>query len=137
KPGKLGLLEGNCPNCSGGIAINQVEKCAFCGAMLRSGRFDWVLAEITQASVWRGEDTYHPPSGLPLIRARDPGFNRVALEDRASVIFWRLAAADRRGSVDPLRPCATAEFCAIHEATFQAQRGGDGGRSFLGDRSVG
>ena len=52
KIGKDGLIEGNCPNCGAAIEMNQNANCAHCGAMLRSGQYDWVLAEITQDSEW-------------------------------------------------------------------------------------
>ena len=32
--------------------MNQNANFAHCGAMLRSGQYDWVLAEITQDSEW-------------------------------------------------------------------------------------
>src|SRR5207249_4219980 len=45
---KPGLIEGNCPNCGVAVEMNQNANCTHCGAMLRSGQYDWVLAEITQ-----------------------------------------------------------------------------------------
>ena len=68
------------------------------------------------------------------MRERDPGLDPLALEDRASVIFWRKAAADRTGKIDPLRKMATDGFCrqyAPHLATV------DGVRRFVGDCAVG
>lgn len=40
-----------CPNCGATIEgiDTEVGKCEFCGSMLNSGEFDWVLSEITQA----------------------------------------------------------------------------------------
>ena len=51
-----GLIEGNCPNCGAAIEMNQSAQCAHCKALLRSGEYDWVLTEITQASEWSGVD---------------------------------------------------------------------------------
>jgi tellurite resistance protein len=69
-----------------------------------------VLSEITQQSEWeRSSD--RPIPGLNAFRQRDPSFDPQALEDRASVIFWRRASADRIGKIDPIRKAATEEFC--------------------------
>ncbi len=41
----------NCPKCGGELPkeTGEVAKCEFCGSMINSGEFDWVLSEITQA----------------------------------------------------------------------------------------
>src|SRR5262249_35452521 len=122
-----GLIEGTCPNCGAKIEMNQNANCAHCGAMLRSGLFDWVLTEITQESEWAGSDRTDLPSVRTLV-ARDPEFNLQDLEDRASVMFWRLAAAERLRKNDTLRKIATPEFC---EAFTRPDE------SYLGDRAVG
>jgi len=131
---KPGLIEGHCPNCGAELAMNQSAKCQYCGALLRSGTFDWVLAEITQQSEWRigrrGE-----VSGADALRRSDPAFNRVDLEDRVSVMFWRKSAADLAGKVDPLRKIATDDFCARYQTSLAA--GADGQRQFWGDCAVG
>jgi hypothetical protein len=100
-PGKPGLLEGNCPNCGAPISINESANCTNCNALLRSGQYDWVLSEITQASEWR-PGAHAAVPGLSELRQRDPEVNVQSLEDRASVIFWRKAAADRIGKIDPM-----------------------------------
>ncbi len=106
-----GLIEGNCPNCGAAIEMNQHARCGQCGALLRSGQYDWVLSEITQECEWRPQ---RPESvrGVEELTARDPGFSLCALEDSASVAFWRLMAAQRLGKIDPIRKVASEEFCA-------------------------
>lgn len=39
-----------CPNCSAPLPkdMGEIGKCGYCGAMVNSGEFDWVLSEITQ-----------------------------------------------------------------------------------------
>jgi hypothetical protein len=96
-----GLIEGKCPNCGAPLTLRQSARCAHCACLARSGQFDWVLAEITQASEWRVVPERAIP-GLALLEERDPGFNVQMLEDRASVAFWRKCAADRRAAIDPL-----------------------------------
>ncbi|MDP9173804.1 MAG: TIM44-like domain-containing protein [Planctomycetota bacterium] len=133
-PSKPGLIEGHCPNCGVVIEMNQSAKCNQCGALLRSGTFDWVLAEITQQSEWRGIRRADPP-GAAELRKTDPGFNRIDLEDRASVMYWRKAMADRLGKIDPLRKIASEEFYSAYQTSLAVQV--DGNRFFYSDCSVG
>lgn len=46
-----------CPNCGAPLPENMGEvcKCRYCNAMVNSGEFDWVLAEITQEDDYRRE----------------------------------------------------------------------------------
>ena len=114
KANAAGLIEGNCPNCAAPIAMNQGAKCEYCQAVLRSGQYDWVLAEITQQEEWRASAT--PPPGTKRIREDDPGFSVQDLEDMTSVIFWRKAAADRIGRIDPVRKIASPSWCETYAA---------------------
>ena len=68
-------------------------------------------------------------------RSSDPGFNRAEVEDRATVMFWRKAMADRLGKVDPLRKMALDEFCASYAGVLSPQP--DGSRAYIGDCAVG
>ncbi len=133
-PGKTGLLEGNCPNCAAPVELNESANCASCGALLRSGEYDWVLSEITQASEWSPGEQSNVP-GLDALRQRDPDLNVQAIEDRASVIFWRRAAADRIGKVDPLRKAATDDY--LKAVAQQLRPGPDGRRQYTGECAVG
>ena len=130
-----GLLEGFCPNCGDEIGINQSAKCTTCGSLLRSGQYDWVLSEITQACEWPPPHDGLPPGAHEYREKFDPTFNAQHLEDRASVIFWRKCMADRTGSVDPLRKCALPDFCDSYSAELV---GGDSNdRTYIGDCAVG
>jgi predicted lipid-binding transport protein (Tim44 family)/uncharacterized tellurite resistance protein B-like protein len=119
-----GLMEGNCPNCGGALTMNQTTQCEFCGAKVRSGQYDWVLAEITQESEWRPEQSRSVP-GLAVMEAADPGFSLQHLEDRASVMFWRYIAAWREGDSTPLRKMTRDDCCERLAMTFLAGRNGD------------
>jgi hypothetical protein len=133
-PGKPGLLEGNCPNCAAPIQINESTNCASCGALLRSGEHDWVLAEITQESEWHPGGAATVP-GLDRLRQRDPDLNLQAIEDRTSVVFWRRVAADRVGKVDRLRKAATDDYCKT--VAGQLRPGPDARRRYTGECAVG
>ena len=67
---------------------------------------------------------------------KDPAFNVQHLEDRASVIFWRKAMADRLGDVKPILKMATAEACDYYKAQY-VNDAVDGDRRYYGDCSVG
>jgi predicted lipid-binding transport protein (Tim44 family)/endogenous inhibitor of DNA gyrase (YacG/DUF329 family) len=113
-----GLMEGNCPNCGGALDINQAAQCPFCQAKVRSGQYDWVLAEITQESEWRPRQSRDVP-GLAALEAADPGFSLQHLEDRASVMFWRHIAAWRKGDPAPLRKMARDTCCELLAKSFR------------------
>jgi tellurite resistance protein len=133
---KPGLIEGHCPNCGDSIRINQLEKCKSCDAVLRSGEYDWVLAEITQACVWRPHSLQVLGKAQSYRERRDPGFNIQHMEDRASVIFWRKAMADRLGKIKPLLKMATNEICREYETGY-VRDGKKRERAYSGGCSVG
>ncbi|HEY7119780.1 MAG TPA: TIM44-like domain-containing protein [Tepidisphaeraceae bacterium] len=133
-PDKPGLMEGNCPNCGGAIDINQNANCKYCGALLRSGQYDWVLAEITQECEWEPRRTTAIP-GMQALRQRDSGFNLQELEDKASVIFWRKNTAERLFDVKSLRKSALPDFCDRFQAYLKQHLATD--RTWYGDCAVG
>jgi predicted nucleic acid-binding Zn ribbon protein len=133
-PSKPGLIEGHCPNCGAAVEMNQAANCKYCGALLRSGEFDWVLAEITQASEWQA-NRWRSVNEMNLTLPGDPGFNWLDLEDRASVMYWRKTMADRIGKVDPLRKIASDPFCVAYRQHLQPEA--DGTRFYMTDCAVG
>jgi len=129
-----GLIEGKCPNCAAPLQLAQSARCGHCDCLARSGQFDWVLAEITQESVWCAERENAIP-GLAAHAERDPGMSIQMLEDRASVAFWRLCAARRSGEIDPLMRVGSEAFCADFAPRLAPRESGR--RSFLADCAVG
>ena len=104
-----GLIEGICPNCGKPIEGSRLSTCSSCGSQLRSGEHDWVLTGITQASEWRDTHNIIIP-GVDLLKSSDPEFNIQNIEDKLSVMFWRMAEANRTNSPDPIRKISTYEF---------------------------
>ncbi|MDD5310062.1 MAG: TIM44-like domain-containing protein, partial [Deltaproteobacteria bacterium] len=106
-----GAFGAQCPNCGGALPASQSTRCEHCKALVNSGDYDWVAAEITQPEEWRPGSTGQVP-GLDELSARDPGFNRQAAEDRASYLFWRWIEALVGADAKPLAKCATPELRA-------------------------
>lgn len=89
-----GAIEGQCPRCASPLNIVDIVKCPSCGAQVNSGEYDWVLSEITQESEFQVPDSELDLPGIAALRAKDPGFNIQHIEDKTSVMFWRLRAAE-------------------------------------------
>ncbi|MBN2529787.1 MAG: TIM44-like domain-containing protein [Deltaproteobacteria bacterium] len=101
-----GFNQGTCPNCGAPLENTQSAKCEYCNALVNSGDYDWVLAEITQTMEWRPSSTGQVP-GLAAMQQLDAAFNRQVAEDRASYVFWRWIEATVTGKQAPLAKCAT------------------------------
>lgn len=139
KPGaktlkKPGLIEGQCPNCGNPIQVGRLVKCEICNSLLRSGEYDWVLSEITQACEWSVRPTKSIP-GLKEMIAQDPGFNIQHIEDRVSVMFWRKVESQRKADISLLRKIAKNEYCDELASSFKADKAGN--RGYFGDCAVG
>ncbi len=104
-----GMLEGQCPNCGAEVPAGESNRCEHCEALVNSGEYDWVLAEITQIEEWRPGST-GTVRGLAQMTERNPGFNRQAAEDRASYLFWRWIEAYAIGDPKPLAKVAAGGF---------------------------
>ncbi len=129
-----GLAAGNCPACGAGIALTDRGECAHCKAIVNSGSYDWVLAEITQTTA--GSVVSTAVGGLDALKGRDPAFNVQYVEDRASLIFWRLRMAEMRGSAKPMESIATTGFLSSRR-TKLAPTDATGSRPFVTDAAVG
>jgi tellurite resistance protein len=99
------LSEGSCPSCGAPLTRGSTATCDYCGAILNSGAFDWVLCEISQESELRAS----PPSveGFARLKALDPSANRQVLEDRAGLVFWKWIEAMATG-----QPKRFARYCS-------------------------
>ncbi|MGH7128182.1 MAG: TIM44-like domain-containing protein, partial [Planctomycetaceae bacterium] len=105
-----GAIEGNCPNCAAPLEIVDRALCHACGATVNSGEHDWVLAEITQEGEWELPDPHRRVPGLEEMQRHDPGFSVQHVEDRASVMYWRLMAALFYGDLGYARPVLAASL---------------------------
>lgn len=113
KPGAVTRVEGDvsqgkCPNCGAPFQGGAANTCEFCGAIVNSGNYDWVLAEITQGSQFQP----HPmtPDGFVKAKQSDPSLTTEALEDRASLVFWKWVESQSLGDAGRLAKVASAPF---------------------------
>lgn len=129
-----GLMEGACPNCGSPILILDRGACGSCRAVVNSGEYDWVLSEITQLEVWQDRRPAQIP-GLSAMQAKDPAFCIQGIEDRTSVIFWRLRTAEFFATADTVAAVASPTYLREHAAAFLPD---DQGRHHLhADAAVG
>lgn len=108
--GRSGPVEGCCPSCGAPLEIVDATRCPACRAWVNSGEYDWVLTEVTQFAAWAFPDPDREVDGWPALRETDPDLSLEALEDRASVVFWRWLDARRRADPSPLRGVSSPGF---------------------------
>ncbi|MDF1797987.1 MAG: TIM44-like domain-containing protein [Planctomycetota bacterium] len=113
-----GLIEGQCPNCGARLELSRSARCGTCSAEVLSGQFDWVLVEITQASVW--QPRRQAVAGLASYRERDQDFDLALVEDQVSVAFWRLRQAEQARAMGLVLCVGTEAWCAELESSWQA-----------------
>jgi tellurite resistance protein len=107
-----------CPSCGAPFDGGAASTCSYCKAVVNSGAYDWVLAEITQAvEVIRANA---PVAGLETLRQRDPGLSLEVLEDRASLVFWRWVEAQSTG--EPERLARLAQPGPVERLQADVQR---------------
>lgn len=129
-----GLIEGYCPNCSAPVSMNRAARCEVCNSFLRSGEYDWVLSEITQASAWSVREAVAVP-GLDAMRRLDAGFSVQQMEDLASLAFYRHETAIRLGSPETIAKLALDSF--VEEFPAKIRKEHDGTRLYYTSCAVG
>lgn len=134
---EAGSLEGHCPQCGSPVEIVDRATCPACGVVVNSGVYDWVLTEITQESEWRVPQENQSLPGIVELRRRDPQFCPQHVEDRVSVMFWRLRAAEFFGDPKRARSVVTDEFGRQLKHRLAAGDGGAKSRKFWKDMAVG
>jgi predicted lipid-binding transport protein (Tim44 family) len=122
---KGGLVEGFCPNCGAPIEINEAGQCEACDSQVTSGQYDWVLAEITQAVEWSALQKPELVPGYTEMKQADPAFSLQHIEDRTSVIFWRLIKSWFDNDPAPARKMLIPQFFEGFGKTIRGSRSGD------------
>lgn len=115
-----GAIEGNCPGCGAPLEVVDRAQCPSCGSTVNSAEHDWVLAEITQATEWTAREEVHEAPGVAELRKSDPDFNDEHIEDRTSVMFWRVRAAEFFHDVGYSRPVLSESMAKRETARLAA-----------------
>lgn len=131
-----GLVDGFCPNCGAALELSDTGKCENCDSILTSGEYDWVLAEITQSVEWNVVSDVSMIPGQESMMSLDPGFNIQHIEDRTSVIFWRLIKSWFTGDVSASRKIALPSFIEIFSKQLVNTKT-DEGWLFFKDAAIG
>lgn len=123
-----------CPSCGAPFAGGAANRCDHCGAIVNSGTYDWVLAEITQ----RAERVPPHPAveGLARAQAADPGLALEVLEDRAALAFWKWIEAQATGDAAHVARIGAPGFVEALRTELAAPRAAGRLRTF-GDCAVG
>lgn len=134
KPGvqtKVGedSFQGKCPNCGAPFAGGAANTCEFCNAIVNSGNYDWVLAEITQGSEYA--PAHETAEGLAKARQSDPGLSTEMLEDRASLAFWKWVEAQVTGDTTHLTKLAVPGFLQSLKSDLDALKAAGKRKVFL------
>ena len=129
-----GLYENTCPNCGQPLELLDSVACPSCKAIVNSGDYDWALAIITQAHLWRVKAPAEIEGHAELL-VRDPDFNRMHLEDRAACMFYRYCESLIHASPKFLLKLSTAKFITATADFFKEDE--DGERKFIVDSAIG
>lgn len=100
--------QGKCPNCGAPFQGGATNACEYCSAVVNSGNYDWVVAEITQGQ--EHQPFKRATGALRELRANDPALSTEALEDRASLIFWRWIEAHSTGEPRALAKLSSPSY---------------------------
>jgi len=128
------LSQGKCPSCGAPFAGGAANTCEFCGAIVNSGAYDWVLAEITQGSQYQPQPK--EPKGFAQQCKSDPALSTEVLEDRASLLFWKWVEAQSTGDASRLAKVASPAFLERIRAAI-GQLAEQGSRKYFVECSVG
>ena len=129
----------HCPRCGGALQKNSAGACAFCGARIESGEFQWYVRDI---ALLRREakgpllTSNVPEVGTDFPSVVQPGFETVraafeknnsnfswgAFQARARLIFDELQAAWSTLNWDRARPHETDNLFQMHQYWIDAYR---------------
>lgn len=129
----------HCPRCGGALQKNSAGACAFCGAKIESGEFQWYVHDVSLLNrEARGPllTSNVPEVGTDFPSVVQPGFENVrvafeknnptfswgAFQARARLIFDELQAAWSTLNWDRARPHETDDLFQMHQYWIEAYR---------------
>lgn len=89
-----------CPSCGANLegTLGEVAQCDFCGTVVNSGEFDWILSEITQAVDYHSKGNCTEAQNLKIrkkmLQEADADFSVQLIEDKVSNGYLQLLAAE-------------------------------------------
>lgn len=107
---KEGLIEGRCPNCGGNIKITESGNCEYCKAFVSSGEYDWILTEITQEEEYESPYQQMVIPNLEEMMKKDADFNIAVIEDKVSVMFFKLVKTNYFGDIRYIKEVSHPDF---------------------------
>jgi len=123
KPGAVTKeSQGTCPNCGAPFSGGASNQCEHCKAIVNSGNYDWVLAEVTQGSEFKRVGDPKQITGLGETRQHDPELNLEVLEDRGALCFWKWVDAQASLDAGRLSKIADPAFQATLKTELDALR---------------
>lgn len=66
------LKDNKCPNCGAALEVSATGKCNYCGAVVSSGQYDWVLSQIDQNFTPQAPQVTIPPVAPPPVAPTPP-----------------------------------------------------------------
>lgn len=105
-----------CPSCAAPLegSASDTVKCEYCGALLNSGEYDWVLSEITQESDFgSGQGSAESgvlAEGMYVLEDEDPLFTKQEIEDKVSNGFMQIKTAEALQSPEIMRRFVSDEL---------------------------
>lgn len=103
-----GEAAGKCPSCGAPYVGGAANFCTHCQAILNSGSYGWVLAQVMDYAVYRGP--WRQFTGFDEMVTRDPGFSPETIEDRGALLFWKWLHARSSRSTDTISRLAAGEL---------------------------
>jgi predicted lipid-binding transport protein (Tim44 family) len=117
-----------CPSCNADLTNNlgELAQCSYCNALVNSGEFDWVLAEITQQ-----DDYFKTPDYTAgnmrvmerMLEQESETFSAQLLEDRASNGYLQIITAFAKRDIALARRFTTEECFKKLESLLPERQG--------------
>lgn len=115
-----------CPNCGAELpeGMGELSKCEYCGTLLNSGEFDWVLSEITQADDYVGkhgklQKTRNLNDKIRELVQANEDFSVQLLEDKASNGYLQILTATAVKDAAVMRRFVSDQLFAKLQARLQ------------------
>ncbi len=115
--GAAGIRHDSCPSCAAPLPHDRgtVWRCEACGSLLNTGRYNWVLAGISQSGFQgrtQGSSYYNGgiDEQIARLQKEDPDFLPLRIEDHAANVFMQMEWARTSRNPDVLSRFTDPDF---------------------------